>query len=797
MLNHPLKLLCADCKCKHQTYKVTGRGPVTAEIAIVGANPGKYEVRRKRVFVGKSGQLLDTIFNTLGINPNSVRYENACQRADVILSKLTPVQKKILLSACKGRISNWLAEMPNLKCVVSLGGDAMYSVSGRLGITKQAGIPNIMNINGRLILHIPAYHPAHILRGAGTKFTDLLETVAMAQRADALIAQMKKCKPPPFIQVESLDSLLIKDWSNSQLGIDTETHPEFIHKFGVYSSKHNCTFIIPKEIFYEDPERTTRFLKCLENGYTIFHNADYDVSLLAKYFGYVMRVDCDTMYLSHLRNENAGAGLEVNAVRFLGFPPWKYVTKPYPKKDYSVIPDRVLLPYLNMDCYATYKLRDPLMLELKKENQLGVLDRLIGPGTNAVLQMQRNGLLVDKKMLKLKGDEWLAEQKQAKKINQEHVNQILTKHEKEFFALVNKNSNAEKLFEFNPASTQQCGYLLFDLLNLPILKKTKKGNPSTDAESLELLHLKYDYPILPGILKYRQKQKLYSTYITGLEKHIESDGRVRTHIMLGNTRTGRTASKDMSFQHFPAKVKPVFVAPEGWKLVGFDYNTLELRVLVYYADDKKQIIMFNAEANVHRIKAAEYLQKAEDLVTDAERSGGKKISFGIIYGRGALSIVKALEIELGKKLWTVDQMREYIRIWHERNPECSAYLASCGRLAVDQGYVENVFGRRRRFPYVTRDNIAEIQRQAANMPIQSTASDNCLLSLIECQKVLDPTEAKLLAPIHDELLFEIKDEYLDKNIAIIKQIMETPKFPSKINFTVKVGIYQNWKVPLN
>jgi len=344
--------------------------------------------------------------------------------------------------------------------------------------------------------------------------------------------------------------------------------------------------------------------------------------------------------------------------------------------------------------------------------------------------------------------------------------------------------------EFNLNSPQQLGNILFEKLGLPVIKKTETGNYSTSADVLEELEGKH--PIISLILDYRTYTKLKSTYVDPLEGYIrEETGRIHTNFNQKVTSTGRLSSTEPNLQNIPIrteegrKIRQVFVAEEGYKLLSADYSQVELRVLAHISEDEGLKSAFRDGVDIHTKTAKEIF----GLATDQTRRKAKAVNFGIAYGISAWGLADRLDINQ-------QEAQEYIDLYFERYPQVKEYIDNRKEQAKEQGYVTTIFNRRRYLPEINSSNYHRRQfaeRTAINTPIQGSAADIMKLAMIEVAKELDEheTESKILLQVHDELVVEVPGEELDTISGLVQETMEQV-IDLKVPLDVDLKVGNNW-----
>ena len=370
------------------------------------------------------------------------------------------------------------------------------------------------------------------------------------------------------------------------------------------------------------------------------------------------------------------------------------------------------------------------------------------PLTKILARMEERGVAVDKASLKKKSAEM------SKQIN----------------AL--RNDIYEMAGEtFNLNSSQQLADVLFVKLKLPPVKKTKSGY-STNAEVLE--ELKWRHPIVPEILKYRALTKLKSTYLDGLGKLIDKDGRVHTNFNQTVTATGRLSSSDPNLQNIPIRteegreIRAFFKPGEGYDcILSADYSQIELRLLAHMSGDENLIDAFIKGQDIHARTAAEVFEVPIEAVTPDLRHKAKAVNFGIVYGISAYGLSRDLHISR-------EEASEYIALYFERYPNVKDFLDATVAQAHLHGYVTTMFGRRRFLPAINSNNFNErtaAQRMAMNTPIQGSAADVIKLAMIQTEENLRGFESRIIIQVH-ELVLEAKNSELADVEKILRETME-------------------------
>ena len=346
--------------------------------------------------------------------------------------------------------------------------------------------------------------------------------------------------------------------------------------------------------------------------------------------------------------------------------------------------------------------------------------------------------------------------------------------------------------EFNINSPKQLGEVLFVKLGLPAKKKTKSGF-STNAEVLE--ELRYKYPIVDLILKYRRLSKLKSTYCDGLLAAVGVDGRIHSTFNQTEARTGRISSLEPNLQNIPVRtdegkrLREYFIAKDGCVLCDADYSQIELRVLASIADDSVMIDAFNRGVDIHTVTASEVFRIPEDMVLPIMRSRAKAVNFGIVYGIGAFSLAKDIGVSRA-------EASKYIASYLETYKGVSDYMDRVIKDAKADGFVKTLFGRRRYLPELSSSNgmlRAFGERVARNAPIQGTAADIIKIAMIKVNDRIkkDFNDAKLILQVHDELIVECKEADAAAVCKMLEEEMENAA-KLKVKLSVEAHAGHTW-----
>jgi len=428
--------------------------------------------------------------------------------------------------------------------------------------------------------------------------------------------------------------------------------------------------------------------------------------------------------------------------------------------------------YAAEDADITLQLYDCLGALLREDGRLNsVYKNIEMPLVEVLIKLEQNGVLIDPAMLQSQGAE---------------VDRQLGGIETSVY------EQAGEIF--NLSSPKQIQTILFDKLQLPVLRKTPKGQPSTAEDVLEELAQDYEIPAL--ILEHRSLNKLKTTYIDKLPNEIDlRTGRVHTSYQQAVASTGRLSSTGPNLQNIPIRtaqgrrIREAFIAPSGKRILALDYSQIELRIMAHLSADDTLLNAFEQGLDVHRATAAEVFGNSLEHVSDDQRRAAKAINFGLIYGMSAFGLGKQLGI--GRK-----EAQQYVDTYFERYPGVRRYMEETKVLAREQGYVETVFGRRLHLPDINARNAVQRQyaeRTAINAPMQGTAADIIKRAMIEVHQWLieDGDQVKMIMQVHDELVFELDEGDVERARNEIGQLM-TSAADLSVALEVDAGVGSNW-----
>ncbi|WP_323946354.1 DNA polymerase I [Aeromonas hydrophila] len=506
-------------------------------------------------------------------------------------------------------------------------------------------------------------------------------------------------------------------------------------------------------------------------------NLKYDRNVLLNHGIELQGIAYDTMLESYVLNSTASRhDMDSLARRYLNAETISFediAGKGVKQLTFNQIELEQAAPYAAEDADITLRLHQTLWGKLSAEPGLAkVFSEIELPLLPVLARMERLGTTIEPKLLHQQSQE---------------IEVRLAELEKQAHELAGQ--------EFNLSSPKQLGEILFTKLGLPIVKKTPKGAPSTAEEVLAELAETYELPQL--LMEHRGLAKLKSTYTDKLPLMIKPQtGRVHTSYHQAVAATGRLSSTDPNLQNIPVRneqgrrIRQAFIPCAGYKLVAADYSQIELRIMAHLSGDKGLLTAFAEGKDIHKATAAEVFGVALEAVTSDMRRSAKAINFGLIYGMSAFGLAKQLGI--GRA-----EAQKYMDLYFERYPGVLEYMERTRQQADAQGYVETLFGRRLYLPDIKSRNAGlrkAAERAAINAPMQGTAADIIKRAMINVDgwiRGIEDQSIRMLMQVHDELVFEIREEKLEEYIAIIKEKMSAAA-ELHVPLVVEAGTGDNW-----
>ena len=505
-------------------------------------------------------------------------------------------------------------------------------------------------------------------------------------------------------------------------------------------------------------------------------NLKYDMSVLAQHGINLQGIAFDTMLESYVLDSVATRhDMDSLALKYLDEETIKFADvagKGAAQITFNQVSLEQAGPYASEDADITLRLHNRLWPQVSAEASLTkVFEDIELPLIPVLSRIERTGALVD--------DTLLFQQSQE-------LSERLAELETQAWDLAGQ--------QFNLASPKQLGEIMFEKLEIPVLKKTAKGAPSTKEEVLQELAL--DYPLPKVILEHRGLAKLKSTYTDKLPVMINPvTGRIHTSYHQAGTATGRLSSSDPNLQNIPIRtaegrrVRQAFIAKPGCLLVAADYSQVELRIMAHLSEDPSLLEAFNAGQDIHRATAAEVFSVEPEAVTTDQRRSAKAINFGLIYGMSAFGLARQLGINR-------KQAAEYIELYFARYPGVQNYMNNIRTTAAENGFVETICGRRLYLPEINSRNGMRRQaaeRTAINAPMQGTAADIIKRAMISVDRWLQSSDlqSRMIMQVHDELVLEVPESELE----IVKQgLIERMESAAEllVPLVVDVGVGNNW-----
>jgi DNA polymerase-1 len=510
----------------------------------------------------------------------------------------------------------------------------------------------------------------------------------------------------------------------------------------------------------------------------IGHNIKYTKNVLANYGITLNGVAYDTMLESYVLNSvTTKHTIDALAEHYLGHAKIHLESiagKGAKQISFNQIALEEAVPFAAEVAEVVFRLHAVLWPQLVAQPELAnVVSELEVPLSQVLSRMEQTGVLIDSQQL-LQQSQSLAER--------------IVALEKDVHEMAGE--------AFNLGSPKQLQTILFEKMNLPVLKKTPKGAPSTAEEVLQELAL--NYPLPKAIMEFRGLSKLKNTYTDKLPKMIDHrTGRVHTSYQQAIAATGRLSSTDPNLQNIPIrtaegrKVREAFIARPGYKIVAADYSQIELRIMAHLSQDAGLLHAFANGLDVHKATAAEVFGVPLDSVTSDQRRSSKAINFGLIYGMSAFGLAKQLNIPR-------NEAQTYMNTYFERYPGVLQYMEATREEAKDLGYVKTVYGRRLYLPEIKSSNGARragAERAAINAPMQGTAADIIKLSMLAVDawlQVQDQSDICMIMQVHDELVFEIKEQKVEEFSRKIVNLMETAVSLS-VPLIVESDVGDNWE----
>ncbi|MDY3204194.1 MAG: DNA polymerase I [Arcobacter sp.] len=502
----------------------------------------------------------------------------------------------------------------------------------------------------------------------------------------------------------------------------------------------------------------------------VLQNFKYDYQIIKHNFDIELKLYSDTMILSWLLNTNEKVGLDYQIDKHFRHKMISFSDVVKKGENFSNVEISKACEYAAEDALMTLKLFNRQLEIFKEKNEEEILKLAFDVEFEFIYvlaEMENNGIKIDVELLK-----------EYKEKSNKYISELTSK--------IHEISGVE----FNINSTKQLGVVLFETLGLTASKKTKTGYSTDEAV---LSSIENEHPVIPLLLKYREAYKLQSTYIEPLlELGLKNeDNRVHTSFLHTGTATGRLSSKNPNLQNIPVgsdsilQIRQAFIPKEGYKLVGIDYSQIELRLLAHFSQDEALVEAFKNNLDIHYQTAVKIF--GAELAKE-KRNIAKSINFGLLYGMGSKKLGDTLGIPS-------KEAKIYIDSYFEAFKSVKDYLKSIEDFAYTNGYVKTLLNRKRLFDFDSANAMmkAAYLREAVNTLFQGSAADLIKLSMIKIyKKYKNNDKMRLLLQIHDELIFEIKDEFVESFTEEIREIMESI-YTLNVPLKVSVAIGNSWQ----
>jgi len=734
--------------------------PGKGTLVIVGEAPGSNE----ECISGAAGDLLWNKLKEVGLERRNFLVTNAvrCRPRE----NRTPTAREVKTctqSYLEGELS---AVRPSFG--LALGNSGLRAVLGRTGITKY----NAKRTEAYGITWVTGFHPAAVLRNP--RYADGFHAAVLSFARLVRDEQGLPILRPINVNTRDLLKALIADLKKARwASIDVETwspHPKVGSRFpggglawwdpelklvslniSMVPGRAYVVLLHNKDAVWKNPDRVIEILKphIMRPGIKwVMQNGKFDEKILQAGYGIRIKQSFDTMGAQYAIDENSLKDLGLLSQVYLGADDYKDMVD---KSDLINADGPALVEYGARDGDYTLRLR-PVMRHKLKADPLAynLYTRLLMPAANVLSDIEMVGVPIHRGKF---------EKRRAK--TEKEIEKRLKKFE-----------------GVNPRSPQQLAALLYEDLGLPVVKYTPRGKPSTDEDSLVQLGDHDTTGVVDAILEFRHWDGYRSRYFNNWSGFMgrTSDHRLHPEYKLFHTVTGRLSASNPNIQQVPRDtfIRGIVGGRRGWTLVEADYSQIELRIVAHITQDPAMLRAYHTGRDIHLETAMAITGLPESQITSEIRKKAKSVNFGFVYGMGWRKFVQysktnyGLDISEGEAQQTrkvfFDTFRT-LRGWHERQR----------RVARDRKYVLSAIGRKRRLWDVDSsvEGIRqEAERQAINSPVQSLASDLMLMSMIKLHSSLPATQARIIATVHDSILFEIRDEAIDQILPLIKTTME-------------------------
>jgi DNA polymerase I len=593
-------------------------------------------------------------------------------------------------------------------------------------------------------------------------------------------AEVLNCKYILLNDGKKLIDLIQSIPQNSLVSFDTETNCLDSKKAKIvgfsFCWENSKAYYVPighsylgveNQISHNDAKKA---IQLLNTHRLILQNFKYDLEIVRNNFDIEIKLFADTMIMAWLLNSDKPVGMDKLALRLLdGYTTIAFKDVVKKGEDFSSVTIHHACIYAAEDAFITFRLYNKILELFKKNDEeylMKIANQIEFPFVNVLNNMENKGIKIDISFF------------ETLKVNSKNN---LTELTKSIFELAGQ--------EFNINSPKQLGEFLFDTLKLTASKKTKTGYSTNESV---LVKIKDEHKVVPKILEYREAFKLYSTYIQPLlelGKQNEKN-KIYTSFLQTGTATGRLSSRNPNLQNIPVKteagrtIRKGFISSPGYKLVGIDYSQIELRLLAHYSKDPALLEAFLNDKDIHLQTAIKIFGEEE---AKSKRSIAKSINFGLLYGMGSRKLGEQLGIP-------AKEAKEYIDSYFRNFSTVKDFMKSIQDTAMENGYVKTLFGRKRRFNFENATSMmrATYERESINTVFQGSASDLIKLAMIKIDvKYKNSDDIKMLLQIHDELIFEVKEEKLNEITEKLIYIMENI-YKLEVPLKVSLSIGNSW-----
>lgn len=800
MSRNLLPTRCERCPLQARPT-VQGYGPGDSP-TVVGEAPGATEVGRHQPFVGQAGRLLRTVLKQVGFDPEEVFYTNSCLCRPP--GNKTPGIAQV--KACRPRLEEELVLVAPAK-ILTVGGIALTAVlraDKAVPITRWHGRGMWTEWGGRMVYTLGTYHPAAVLRDTDY-FRDFADDVQKWFEYSSPLPDLETSYVVPSAVGTAQKSLnAIERLDDLTIDLETTGPDPIVDRIISVGIGNDTAGVLINPFLLRKPLMQTllkRFLTETYAGEFALWNAKFDIQFLDVYFNECIRPrSADGMLMHYLLDERPISG----KYRAHGLKAQARIH--YDADDYDfdfglvgtnwppLTAERLeeLYAYQAKDLAYTSRLKRDLQQEMDGESPklMSLLDRLLMPATFALAEIELHGVRIDVPYLEQLRDHTEGEMQDK-------------------LASLQALARGHGMEDFNPLSHPQLATLVYKKWKLPPPQLSGKRamempKDTTAKDILRQLSLQAKDPeikqALLDVIEFRLLKKVIETYMTGILEKLGPDGRIRSDFRLLGTSTGRLSSADPNLQNIPVLMGPeirnAFIPSPGCVLVNADFSQLELRVAAMISGDEALKEVFKTGRDIHAEVASMIFKKPKPDITKAERIMAKHVDFGILFGRSAQSLIDGAELEYkseDQEWWSVEEAELFLYRFLNGFPKLKQWMEQTKKFALENQYVESPLGRRRRWPFIAPGTANAVGREAVNAPIQGTASDICLDAMVRLHNELDFNAAWVLFPVHDSILFEVREEALEPTLQQIHQTMtQSTLLPSDVPLEVEIEVGHRW-----